>query len=160
MKTIMGIDPGMGGALASISDDEKIVYDMPTFEITKGGSVRRRIDIPKLLDILRADGPDHIFIERVSAQPGNGATHAFTYGFGCGVIEACVTAAGIPFTYVAPQTWKKALNCPKDKDGARMRASQLLPDMRENWPLKKHDGRAEAALIALFGRNQILGAAA
>lgn len=155
MTTILGIDPGMGGALASISGEESIVYDMPTFEITKGGSVRRRIDIPKLLDILKNDGADHVFIERVSAQPGNGATHAFTYGFGCGV-----TAAGIPFTYVAPQTWKKALNCPADKDGARMRASQLLPAMRENWPLKKHDGRAEAALIALWGRNQMPGGAA
>lgn len=154
MKTIMGIDPGLSGAIASLSDAENIIYDMPTFEITKNKSKRRMIDIPKLLDILKKDGATHVFIERVNAQPGNGITASFTFGFGCGVIEAAVTAAGIPFTYVHPQTWKSALSCPKDKDGARMRASQLLPAMTHWWDLKKHDGRAEAALIALYGWNQ------
>lgn len=151
MKTILGIDPGLSGAIASMSDAEKIIYDMPTFEITKNNKKRRVIDIPKLLQILKEDGATHAFIECVNAQPGNGVTAAFTFGFGCGVIEACVTAAGIPFTYVYSQTWKSALSCPKDKDGARRRASQLLPAMAHNWNLKKHDGRAEAAMIALYG---------
>lgn len=154
MKTILGIDPGMGGALVSISETEKIVYDMPTFEITKNGGKRRMIDIQKLMHIIKSDKATHVFIERVNAQPQNGVAAAFTFGFGCGVIEACVTAAGIPFTYVTPQSWKKAMSCPADKDGARMRASQLLPDMSHNWDLKKHDGRAEAALIALYGLGQ------
>lgn len=141
----------MGGALASFSKDEKIVYDMPTFEVIVNGGKRRKIDTLKLLKILKEDGATHVFIERVNAQPGNGAAHAFTYGFGCGVIETAVIAAGLPFTYVSPVVWKKAMSCPKDKDAARLRASQLIPDMAHNWELKKHDGRAEAALIALYG---------
>jgi hypothetical protein len=40
---------------------------------------------------------------------------------------------------------------PAAKDGARARASQLLPGAADQWPLVKHDGRAEAALIALWG---------
>jgi hypothetical protein len=32
---------------------------------------------------------------------------------------------------------------PKDKDAARMRATQLLPAFRDNWLLKKHDGAAD-----------------
>ena len=52
---------------------------------------------------------------------------------------------------VAPQKWKRALAVPADKDGARARASVLLPKHSGHWPLKKHDGRAEAALIALYG---------
>lgn len=153
---ILGIDVGMSGGLSFLSADLKdnIIYDMPTFEITKGGSVRKRIDVLALLKILVTHLPDHVYIEQVSAQPGNGAASAFTYGFGCGVVEACVSAAGLPFTYVPPQTWKKAMACPKDKDGARSRASQLLPAMAHNWDRKKDDGRAEAALIGLYGLRQ------
>jgi hypothetical protein len=44
---------------------------------------------------------------------------------------------------------------PAEKDGARARASQLLPQHAGHWPLKKHDGRAEAALIALYGWRQL-----
>lgn len=147
---ILGIDPGMNGAIASLGDDP-IIYDMPTHQIEKNGSIRNRIDIPGLLKILKDEKPDHVFVERVGAQPGNGAAAAFTYGWGAGVIECALVALEIPFTLVAPQVWKKALGCPKEKDGARMRASQLIPSMRENWPLKKHDGRAEACLIAYYG---------
>ncbi len=154
---IIGIDPGMGGGIAILSRDLKdnIVYDMPTLEISKNGNLRRMIDIPKLIAIIKSDDfngfPEHVFIEKVSAQPGNGAASAFTFGFGCGVIEAVVVAIGLPFTYVTAMKWKKEMECPKDKDGARMRASQLLPNMAHNWDRKKDDGRAEAALIALWG---------
>jgi crossover junction endodeoxyribonuclease RuvC len=50
--------------------------------------------------------------------------------------------------------WKKSLGVPADKYAARMRASQLLPEFAHNWPLKKHDGRAEASLISLYGIKQ------
>jgi hypothetical protein len=57
----------------------------------------------------------------------------------------------VPITIVHPRTWKRALGVPREKDGARARASQLLPAHAHLWPLKKHDGRAEAALIATYG---------
>jgi hypothetical protein len=49
---------------------------------------------------------------------------------------------------------------PKAKDAARARASQLLPQAAHQWPLKKHDGRAESALIALYGARQLSGSVA
>jgi crossover junction endodeoxyribonuclease RuvC len=106
------------------------------------------------LKILKDESPDHIYIEKVSAQFGNGAASAFTFGFVCGVIESCVVSLAIPFTYVTPQAWKKAMDCPADKDGARQRATQLLPHLAHNWTLKRQDGVAEAALIALYGINK------
>jgi hypothetical protein len=45
----------------------------------------------------------------------------------------------------------QALGVPKAKDGARAMASKLFPAVATQWHLKKHDGRAEAALIALCG---------
>lgn len=157
---IIGIDPGSSGAISFYDGSEILVWDMPVYEITKGKSVRKRIDIARLKGLLQDlklnNGIEHVFLEQVSAQPGNGAAHAWTYGFGCGVLEAVVQCLGLPFTYVTPMKWKKDLNCPKDKDAARMRASQLFPAFAHNWDRKKDDGRAEASLIALWGYNQKL----
>lgn len=154
MTKIIGIDPGMKGAIACIDNRGMAIEDMPVMGITKGKSKRDRFDPYAYQDILQSFGPISMaYIEQVSAQPGNGAAQAFTYGWGCGGVETGLAFMNIPFTYVTPMKWKKVLGCPKEKDEARMRASQLMPNFREFWPLKKHDGRAEAALIAYYGFN-------
>jgi len=153
MKTILGVDPGITGALSFYDGTELVIYDMPVFARNK----TKRVDCHSLCHIL--DGmvengtpPDHAYIEQVNAF-GMGATSAYGFGWNCGVIEAILACHNIPFTYVTPQKWKKAMQCPKDKDAARMRASQLLPNEAHQWPLKKHDGRAESALLSLYGFN-------
>jgi len=149
-KTILGIDVGMKGALAFYDKDELVIHDMPTFPRNK----TNRVDCHKLHAIISIHqeeyGVDHVYIEQVNAF-GMGASSAMNFGWSCGTVEAIVSACGIPFSYVTPQKWKKEMQCPKDKDAARMRATQLLPEFAHNWPLKKHDGRAEASLIALYG---------
>ena len=154
MKTILGIDVGMKGALSFYDGEELIIYDMPVIRRNKTS----RIECHKLMkcfDAMIDNGskPEHAYIEQVNAF-GMGASGAYNFGWNCGVIEAMVASFEIPFTYVTPQVWKKAIQCPKDKDAARMRASQLLPQFAHNWDLKKWDGRAESALIALYGFNQ------
>jgi len=144
---ILGIDVGMSGALAFYDGEELLIYDMPTFARNK----TNRLDCLRIADIVKVNKPDHAWIEMVNAF-GMGATSAYNFGFGCGAIEGILSAMHVPFSYVAPQTWKKVMQCPKDKDSARMRASQLLPSHTHNWDLKKHDGRAEASLIAVYGR--------
>ena len=152
---IMGVDPGANGAIVTIEGDELMVYDMPVYEITKGKTVRKRIDSRALIDLIEKDKPDRAYVEQVSAQPSNGAASAFSFGWACAAVEVALIACKVPFTYVTPQAWKKAMNCPKDKDGARMVASRLLPHHAHNWDRKKDDGRAEAALIALYGTFQV-----
>ncbi len=154
MKTILGIDPGASGALSIYDGIELIIYDMLTYEIKKGKTVRKKVDFNGVRKILRTYKIDHAFIENVSAQFGNGAAAAFSFGWSCAAIEHAVIVSGIPYTYVAPQTWKKAMQCPADKDAARYRASQLLPQFEHNWSRKKDDGRAESSLIALYGWNK------
>ncbi len=39
---------------------------------------------------------------------------------------------------------------PQGKDGSRLRVSELMPAYAECWRRAKDDGRAEAALIALW----------
>lgn len=151
---IMGIDPGAGGGLASLNDDELLVYNMPVLEIKKGKSIRRKIDVRGLANIFQYEKPDHVFVEQVSAQFGNGAAAAFSFGWSCSAIESSLIILNIPFTYVTPQRWKKDMLCPADKDASRFRASQLFPAYAHNWQLKKQDGLAEAAMIALWGKKR------
>lgn len=153
-KTILGIDPGSNGCLSFYDGTELIVHDMPTYEIKKGKTVRKKVDFRKLCDIMMGDHVDHAYVENVSAQFGNGAASAFSFGWACASVENALIACNVPFTYVTPQSWKKAMQCPAEKDWSRMRASQLLPGFAHNWDRKKDDGRAEASMIALYGFNK------
>lgn len=149
MKTICGIDVGMKGALSFYDGVELMCYEMPTFERNQ----TNRLDGHRIAEILKTNNPDHVWIEQVNAF-GMGATSAYNFGFGCGVIEGVVSCLGIPFSYVTPQVWKKGMQCPTNKDAARMRAKQLLPKFAHNFERKKDDGVAEASLIALYGWNK------
>ena len=75
----------------------------------------------------------------------------FKFGYVCGGLRGLVASHFIPVTYLTPKKWKGALGVPKAKDGARARASELLPGYSHLWQRVKDDGRAEAALIALYG---------
>lgn len=153
MKTILGVDCGASGALSFYDKNELIIYDMPVYEITKGKTKRKRVDFHTLCRIINEQRPDHAFVELVSAQFGNGAAAAFSFGCAVTCVDNALIVCKIPVTYVTPQVWKKTLGCPADKDAARMRATQLMPHFAHNWDRKKDDGRAESALIAYYGMN-------
>lgn len=148
-ECVMGVDVGINGAISFYDGGELIIWDMPVFSRNK----TKKVDNVVLKKIINEQLPNHAYIEQVNAF-NMGATSAYGFGWNCGCIEAVLSCCKIPFTYVTPQVWKKAMQCPKDKDSARMRASQLMPDHAHNWDLKKHDGRAESALIALYGFNK------
>ena len=157
---IVGIDPGLSGALFfldlnRLSAGEAV--DLPVHLLMRGGKKKREVDVSGLIEILAGRRLEHAFLEQVSAMPGQGVSSVFAFGKAYGVILGAIAAHSIPLTLVAPIVWKRALGVPKAKDGARARASQLLPEAASQWALKKHDGRAEAALIALYGARQING---
>ena len=84
-------------------------------------------------------------------MPGQGVSSVFSFGRSVGVIEGVLAMRGVPTTLVIPQRWQKACDVRGGKDGSRERAMQLFPDYSELFKLKKHDGRADAALIAYYG---------
>jgi crossover junction endodeoxyribonuclease RuvC len=59
-------------------------------------------------------------------------------------------------TLVKPQKWKKHFSLDKDKDKSRALANRRFPDNHQDFARKKDDGRAEAALIALYGAEVLL----
>ena len=150
MKTILGIDNGLEGALAFYNESELMIYDMPALEVKK----RLTLDIQKIKGLLVQDRPAHVFIEKLTPMPKVSGLTAFSMGHSEGVMLGLLTAFNMPYTLVRPAIWKKAMQCEADKDAARARASQLLPAHAHNWQRKKDSDRAEAALIALYGAKQ------
>lgn len=149
---ILGVDPGLNGALVLLHEGEvEIVHDMPTVEIERNRRTKREINLAALAHLIPWHRLKHAWVEKVGAMPGQGVSSMFSFGRSTGMIEGMLAANHIPTSYVVPPVWKKRLMVPSGKDGARLRASQLFPQAADNWPLKKHDGRAEAALIALYG---------
>lgn len=153
---VLGIDPGLSGALALYDPDGGLlsVDDVPVLEARRAsGKIKRSVDayeLSRLIDSL-SKHIGIVMLEQVGVRPGEGAVGAFSFGEGYGLIRGICCANFLRVELVTPQVWKRAMGVKGDKDESRARASQLMPTNCGLWPLKKHDGRAEAALIALYG---------
>lgn len=149
----LGVDPGKGGAIAVYTPvfDELRVWDVPTsIRLNKEGRKFRNVDIAALQAIAAEIGKVDVAVhEMVNARPGEAASYAFDFGLTTGLLRGAFQAHQT--SLVSPAVWKPKMGCPADKDLARARASQVLPMHEGVWPLKKHDGRAEAALLAVYG---------
>jgi crossover junction endodeoxyribonuclease RuvC len=146
MSCILGIDPGVSGAVAFYfpSAPERIaVEDVPV----AGGE----ISTPHLASMIRRYAPTMAVIERVQAFRGQGVVSMFNFGRSYGDVRGVIGALNIPLHLVTPQKWKKHFSLSSDKDQSRLLAIRLFPSVAEHFKLKKHDGRAEAALIARYG---------
>ena len=157
---IAGCDPGLSGAVALLDAATGAVIDildMPTLALSRSGKAKRELDPHALAGAIGRDRIAHAFVEQVGAMPGQGVSSVFSFGKSYGVVIGVLATLGVPMTFVAPAVWKRALQVPAAKDGARARASQLLPAAAAHWPLVKHDGRAEAALIATYGLRTLGG---
>jgi crossover junction endodeoxyribonuclease RuvC len=148
---IVGVDPGFSGAIAHYCTKTKDldVIDMPTILNSKG---KVEIDIHSLLHLLEPEAKDRMaVIEQVASRPNQSSVATFRFGMGYGALIACVAANKTPMYFVTPNKWKKHFGLTSDKDTSRQLAIQRWPDHYEKFKLKKHDGRAEAALICLYG---------
>ncbi len=157
MTVYLGIDPGFKGACWAINGEtlDCAHIDMPTIETGGAGKKKRReIDCSALHAWLRdlSDKPQPLWcaLERVSAMPGQGVTSMFNFGQGYGALKMALAANEISYTLVSPVSWKREMGCTKDKGASRMRASQLLPAYASHFQRVKDEGRAEAALIAMY----------
>lgn len=157
MSLVLGIDPGLTGAMALIDVTKPKpeivkVWDMPTHDI-KG---RRNIDIYQLaLSIQNYYGQVRFaVIEDVHSMPRDGVVQAFSFGKANGIIIGIVAANMIPSYFVKPGVWKKLMGLTQDKDDSRRKASQLFPTNSNLWSRKMDDGRAEAVLLAVFGSER------
>ncbi len=153
MSLYIGIDPGLSGALSIIFGGGQVeIYDTPVLS----DGTKRKYDIQSILSLLRThciDANPHCFIEEVHAMPGQGVTSMFSMGYGLGVWHTVLAACDIPFERITPQSWKKEFSLiGKEKGASMLRAKEIHPTAPIT--LKKHDGRADALLLAELCRRR------
>jgi crossover junction endodeoxyribonuclease RuvC len=168
---ILGIDPGLSGAIALIQADTGELFDvtdMPTRKIVKAnGKKETVIDVPALAEII-ADYADHgiyfrnshIVVEEQSTRPGLAATSVFKTGYGYGLLVGLAAAGDNDWSTIRPQDWKATHNLigaggdlkghkrtAAIKLASREAAMLRFPHHADMFRRVKDDGRAEAALI-------------
>lgn len=150
----IGVDPGLDGAIAVLDRDGDLVqiYDMPTVEVKVGKSMKRKVAPAAIADELRMYLMSHCVAvcESVSARPGQGVTSMFGFGRSLGVVEGVLAGMSIPYELVPPATWVKHMRVSPGKGGSRQRAMEIWPAKAGEFKRVKDDGRADAALIALY----------
>ena len=154
---IIGIDPGLSGAIAVISTNSCEIFDMPTMTVERNGKAKRQVSASELAQILANYNSNdcHVYVEKVSAMAGQGVTSVFSFGRSFGMIEGILAAFKLPVTFVAPATWVKAVGRGQGKDASRARAMEIFPNNQADFKRVKDDGRADAALIAYWGSRNV-----
>lgn len=156
---VMGIDPGFSGGIAVYDPLTKTIVsveDMPIFELeTAEGKKRREIDAYTLASLIEmyAKNLSLVVIEEVGARPDQGVVSMFNFGKGVGTVVGSAAAFNLPIATVKPGLWKSVMGLSSDKNLSRIRASEFFPDSEKYFRRKKDDGRAEAALLAVFGHT-------
>lgn len=155
---VMGVDPGGTGALALLHGNDLVaVEDMPVFIVKRGRGNKPEIDVYALRDIIERWQPDAAWFEQVGARPEDAPSAAFNFGRGTGLAEGAARLFCGRFEQVAPHIWKKEMKLIKTaKDDSRAMATSRWPKFAETFRRKKDDGRAEAALLAEYGRRQLI----
>ena len=153
MSRIVGIDPGLSGALALLDGGKLIdLMDMPVHNKRASGRL--------IAETVDRWGPDYSVIEDVHSMPSQGVASSFLFGLNTGIVIGALQGSGVPMVKIGSGRWKMQMGLRgKPKDASRGLAIDLWPDFADQFKRKKDDGRAEAALIARWYCHQlILGA--
>lgn len=148
--TILGIDPGVSGALAFYCHDAPHLVTAEDMPVVDG-----HVDASALTFRIEQLRPDFAMVELVSSMPKQGVASTFKFGRAFGTLLGVLAATRTPYRFAAPGYWKKHFRLPAEKEAARAMALRLWPERASSFSLKKHHGRAEAALIARFAAETI-----
>jgi crossover junction endodeoxyribonuclease RuvC len=150
-RLVLGVDPGLSGALALVDPAGPALVDVLDMPLVRFGKAAI-VDGAALLDWLDGRAIAAIVIEAVASRPGQGVASSFAFGRAVGGVEAVLAALGPPVTHVTPQQWKRRAGLAGAKADS-LALARLRFGARDEFRLEKHEGRAEAALIALYGRR-------
>lgn len=144
--TVLGIDPGVGGACVFLENRHKLVFhknDCTEHDLSSF-----------ILD--NASLSTFAFIEKVHSMPKQGVATTFKFGDNNGFLRGLIVALDIPYELITPQKWqayfgllrknKKESETAK-KNRHKARAQQLFPRLSITHKI------ADALLIAEFGRR-------
>jgi len=156
---IIGIDPGISGAICFFEDGKIIdVIEMPS--MSEGKKNKKQVNGNQLFNEIKSrisvikDGHVCAVVEHVTAMPGQGVTSMFNFGQSFGVIKGICSAMQLPIHFVRPTKWKKYFNLINtSKDASRSRAIEIFPKISDKLKRKKDSNKADAILIASYYYN-------
>jgi len=153
---ILGVDPGFSGALALLNTrTRKIVacIDMPVFNIRS----KNHIDQFPLSLWIKQWEPriDFAVCEKVAAMTRQGVSSMFRFGENYGIVQGIISAHLIRTTLVVPAVWKCDLGLSHKKVESLELARHLFTDSYKLFTRMGDDGRAEACLLAHYGRKKL-----
>ena len=157
---ILGIDPGLNGGLAIISNKKKLIATMAMPLNTE-----KHLDVKSVMKFLAGHNIENAFIESNSAFPGQGVVSMYNFGRITGQIEGVIETLSINLNSVRPKKWQEIShfainNRLPPKERSLMAAKKLFPgydfgdkSVKSNLVAysRPHDGIMDAALIAYYG---------
>ena len=171
---IGGFDPGKKGALVTIraiSGKLETVSRIPLIKTKqkhrdRATTVKAEIDWPLLAEEWREPlrRCRRVFIEHIwGAAPRSqgrrdGGPSQFKLGYAAGVPFGLMLSLGVPYQFITPQVWHKALAYPKNEENSKAPSFELarkfFPESVEEFKrVTVDEGVAEASLIAYVGRQ-------
>ena len=155
MKAYIGIDNGVSGTIAILTDNETIFVKTPVKkeqDYTKAKKIITRVDVSALKELLEPFANDaFILLERPLVNPNRFAATASALR--CHEAELTVIEMlGIPFQFIDSKEWQKALlpkGCDDTKKASLDIGNRLFPQFREF----KHPDR-DALLIAEYAKRR------
>lgn len=160
---LIAVDPGLSGAMAVLDRftlELKAIYDLPTYQTptkSRKSGYFLHLDVHKFASMVSIYSKDTelCVIEDVGAMPDQGLSSTFRFGKVAGLLHGVMAAFFLPVIPVAPSVWKLSLGLSFDKSQSLALAKEKFPESAEHFKLKKHNDRAEAALMAYFGAKNI-----
>lgn len=153
---IIGIDPGLSGALALLDAGELI-------DIVDIDASHSRINAAHPAAVIQRWQPDFAICEAVTARPGQGVTSMFTFGHGLDTITAVIATLGVPYLLIRPQCWQSYFEF-QSSSSAKADHNREIADRAEalypGAPLygpkgALRDGRSDALLLARYAHDQL-----
>lgn len=170
MKTYVGIDIGLKGAIAIIDPNGEVTtVQMPV--------IKDQLDLAELYSILDSltiitTSPQNITVvfEKLGVIFGSSKATAFSMGSQLGAMEMLCVSKSVPYTKVPAKQWQKdmfmGINEITNSKGKRdtkamalLAIKRLFPGMKLTFgerATKPHDGLVDAVLMAEWARRNNL----
>jgi crossover junction endodeoxyribonuclease RuvC len=157
----LGVDPGLTGAVASLSYDKKLIT---VSDYARDDS--DRICCQSLFNAISAIKDFHscgnivCCLEKSQAMPGQGVVGMFNYGCTYGITYATLKLSGVKIIETGPQKWKKEFGLNSNKKAGIVRtkedsvekAIELFPSREDSLRRPKKGG----GFVMLHGRSDAL----
>ena len=151
---VIGIDPGLSGAIAVLEEKRVLgIFDMPV--MAEGKKNKRQLNSAQLVNVIKANINQNeeisVVVEQVNAMPGQGVTSMFNFGQTFGAIKGVCAALKLPIYFVRPSKWKKHFELiNSSKDSSRTKVIEMYPTLSDQLSKKKDVNKSDAILIARY----------